>query len=96
MLSKIIEGDARKLAERIKKKGGKDLTSISENLVDQVWGKNRPSRPNEKVSVLDLEYAGKSVKDKLEQLRKELDKKKSAGFIICVTSLPQYACTIQG
>jgi len=36
--------------------------------------------------VLDLKYAGKGFEDKLEDLRKELEKKKSAGFIICECS----------
>lgn len=83
-LTDCISGDARKLAERIKKKGGKDLKAVNENLVDQVWGKDRPTRPNEKVCVLSVEYAGKSISEKLEQLRKDLDKKKSAGFIVCM------------
>ena len=56
---------------------------LETNLVDQVWGDSRPTRPNEKVSVLDLKYAGKGFEEKIEDLRKELDKKKSAGLVIC-------------
>lgn len=59
---------------------------IKTNLVDLVWGDDRPPRPNEKVSVLDIKYAGKTFQDKIEDLRKELDKKKSAGLIICTLS----------
>lgn len=75
--------DARKLAAKIKKKGGKDLKAVGDNLVDAVWGGKRPLRPNEKVTVLGTEYAGKKVSDKLADLRKELDKKKSTAFIVC-------------
>lgn len=75
--------DARKLAAKIKKKGGKDLKAIGDNLVDAVWGGKRPLRPNEKVTILGTEYAGKKVSDKLADLRKELDKKKSTAFIVC-------------
>ncbi|KAL8635988.1 MAG: hypothetical protein Q9228_006571 [Teloschistes exilis] len=78
----ITAPQARKLAEKIKKKGGASLVGIKENLVDLVWGDEQPSRPNEKVSVLDLKYAGKKFEEKIEDLRKELDKKKSAGLII--------------
>lgn len=79
--------EARKLTERIKKKGGAELVGVKANLVDLVWGDERPSRPNEKVSVLDIEYAGKNFEEKIEDLRKELDKKKSAGLIVCRLSI---------
>lgn len=51
--------------------------------MDIVWGKDKPSRPNEKVKVLKSEFAGKTFQEKLEDLRKELDKKKSAGLVVC-------------
>lgn len=56
---------------------------VQNNLVDQVWGNERPSRPNEKAKVLELEFSGKKYQEKIEDLRKELDKKKSAGLIVC-------------
>lgn len=56
---------------------------VQNNLVDQVWGNERPSRPNEKAKVLELEFSGKKFQEKIEDLRKELDKKKSAGLIVC-------------
>ncbi|KAM3073803.1 hypothetical protein ACMFMG_008428 [Clarireedia jacksonii] len=59
-----------------------DLVAIDENLVDLVWGSERPPRPQELVNVLGQGFAGKSVKSKLEDLRKELEKKKSSGFIV--------------
>lgn len=78
----IAAPDARKLAEKIKKKGGKELIAVEDNLVDQIWGKERPARPVEAVKVHDRKYAGKEVKTKLEELRKELEKKNSSGFIV--------------
>ncbi|KAL9046903.1 MAG: hypothetical protein Q9214_000385 [Letrouitia sp. 1 TL-2023] len=83
----ITAAEARKLTEKIQKKGGNTLIGISTNLVDQVWGSARPARPNEKVSVLDLKFAGKKFEEKIEDLRKELDKKKSAGLIVCESPL---------
>lgn len=74
--------DARKLAEKIKKKGGKDLVAVKDNLVDQVWGNDRPDRPNEPVKVHGQEYAGRAFGEKIEELRKELEKKKAAGFVV--------------
>lgn len=78
--------DARKLAEKLKKKTGGKLIGLTTNLVDEVWGKDRPSRTNEKARVLDLKFTGKKFQEKIEDLRKELEKKKSAGLIICSSS----------
>ncbi len=64
------------------------MISVNDNLVDVVWGKDKPSRPNEKVKVLGKEFAGKTFQEKLEDLRKELDKKKSAGLIVCTLNHP--------
>jgi Xaa-Pro aminopeptidase len=78
----ISAPEARKLTEKIKKRGGGDLVAIEENLVDQVWGENRPPMPSEPVKILPQHFSGKDVKTKLEELRKELEKKKSSGFIV--------------
>lgn len=58
--------------------------AVKDNLVDAVWGVEKPARPNEKVQVLPLQHAGKSFSAKIEALKKELDKKKSAGFVVCM------------
>jgi Xaa-Pro aminopeptidase len=78
----ISAPDARKLAEKIKKRGGQELIAIEENLVDQIWGEGRPPRPSEPVKVLAKQFAGKDVKTKLDELRKDLEKKKSSGFVV--------------
>lgn len=78
----ISAPEARKLAERIKKRGGGDLVAVEENLVDQVWGAARPPMPSEPVKILTQQFSGKDVKTKLDELRKELEKKKSSGFIV--------------
>lgn len=82
-----MTADARKLADKIKKKGG-SYKAVGENLIDRVWGKERPARPSNKVIVQPDKYAGKSFQDKLEDLRKELEKRKSAGFVVCKHFLP--------
>ncbi len=78
----ISATEARKLAEKIKKRGGQELLAIEENLVDIVWAETRPPRPSEPVKLLGQQFAGKDVKTKLEDLRKELEKRKSSGFIV--------------
>jgi Xaa-Pro aminopeptidase len=77
----VTAADARKLSEKIKKKGG-EYKALDQNLVDLVWGQKRPPRPSEKVRVQPIEYAGKSFEDKLSELRKELEKRKSLGFVV--------------
>ncbi|EKG15991.1 Creatinase [Macrophomina phaseolina MS6] len=78
----ITASDARKLAEKIKKKGGADLKSVRENLVDIVWGTSKPARPNEKVQVQPYEFSGKEFSEKLSDIRQDLTKRKSAGFVV--------------
>ncbi|KAF2756160.1 aminopeptidase-like protein [Pseudovirgaria hyperparasitica] len=78
----ITAPDARKLADKIKKKGGSGLVAVKDNLVDAVWGSAKPSRPVEPVKVQPIEFAGKNTEEKLADLRKELEKKKSAGFVV--------------
>ncbi|KAJ5381572.1 Xaa-Pro aminopeptidase P [Penicillium cataractarum] len=82
--SLITASGARKLAETLEKNGS-SLVGIQQNLVDLVWGKDRPSRPREKVRAHPVKYAGKSFQEKVADLRKELEMKKKAGFVIyCV------------
>ncbi|KAI0480789.1 putative Xaa-pro aminopeptidase P [Xylariaceae sp. FL0804] len=78
----LTSGVAKKLAEKIQKSGGKDLIPVAKNLVDSVWGAEKPAPPREPVIVLDQKYSGKDVKEKLSDLRKELEKKKSPGFVV--------------
>jgi Xaa-Pro aminopeptidase len=79
----IVIASARKLAETLEKNGSK-LVGIDKNLVDLVWGKERPSKPSEKVKVHPAEYAGKPFQEKIADLRKELKTKKRAGFVVCM------------
>jgi Xaa-Pro aminopeptidase len=78
----ITSADARRLAEALKKAARGSLVGVKENLVDRVWGADRPARPVEKVQVLSEKYSGKDFRSKLEDLRKVLDKKEAAGIII--------------
>lgn len=83
MLPLISTADARKLEEKIKKKGGRALSAITTNLVDIVWGNERPKPPNGEVKPLPVKFSGKESSKKIEDLRKELEKKRGAGLIIC-------------
>lgn len=77
----ITASDARKLSKTLKQKSNAKLVGVEENLVDKIW-KDRPVRPAERVIVLPEKYSGKKYQEKLTELRKELDKKKTAGMVV--------------
>lgn len=92
----ISAPDARKLAEKIKKRGGQDLVALEKNLVDMVWGNSRPAKPSEPVKILTQRFSGVEVKAKLEELRKELEKKKSSGFIVSMLDEVAWLFNLRG
>jgi len=65
------------------------VTNIKENLVDLVWT-DRPAQPNGKLIPLGIEYSGKSIDDKLADLRKIFEEKEVDGYIL--TALDEVAC----
>lgn len=76
---------ARELAETLKKNGS-SLVGVQENLVDLVWGNDRPERPSELVKIHPDKFSGKSFQEKISDLRKELETKKKAGLVICMVA----------
>jgi Xaa-Pro aminopeptidase len=91
----VTAGDARKFGEKIKKKGG-EYKAVDENLIDVVWGDKRPARPSEKVIVHPMEYSGRSFTDKIADLRKELEKRKSLGFVVSMLDEIAWLFNIRG
>jgi Xaa-Pro aminopeptidase len=80
--SLIGSSTAEKLDEKIKQSGGSGLEAVLDNLVDLVWGEERPAKPSESVVLLAEKYAGMDTKAKLADLRKEVEKKKARGFVV--------------
>ncbi|RAL67765.1 hypothetical protein DID88_008495 [Monilinia fructigena] len=78
----ISAPDARKLLEKVKKRGGRDLIPVEENLVDLVWGTIDLLAQRSRSRFWHEDLLGKDVKAKLQDLRAELHKKKSSGFIV--------------
>lgn len=71
-------------SEKFKKN---EITIKSVNLVDRVWGNDRPERPTNEVKYLDLKYSGQSTKDKIAAIRKEMGDLK----LMLVTALDEVA-----
>lgn len=61
-----------------------------------MWGDARPVRPQEKVKPLQLEFTGKSLSEKIVDLRKELEKKKSAGLVISMLDEVAWLYNLRG
>jgi Xaa-Pro aminopeptidase len=53
------------------------LDTAHENLIDPIWGDERPAIPTSKFRVHPLEYAGMTVADKVAKIRKEMTEKKA-------------------
>lgn len=64
--------EAQQLDKELSSTGSK-LVYVTENPVDHIRSTDRPSRPSEPIKVHPIQYAGKSVKSKLSELRKACD-----------------------
>lgn len=79
--SLISIGDYNTIVPTLSKNSA--LVPISKNLVDEIWA-DKPKRPAEPI-VVHEKHAGKSMQDKLEEIRKELRKKKENwGMVIAL------------
>ncbi len=73
------QSDFKKLEEALKRK---EIKFIEEyDLVGELW-EDRPELPKSKAFVLDIKYAGKTAREKIEEVRKEMDKKGVAYFLL--------------
>lgn len=61
-------------------KVGSSLVPVA-NLVDLIW-ENRPARPASKLMTLSTKTTGRTHSEKIQQLRKDLEKKGVAGFVV--------------
>jgi Xaa-Pro aminopeptidase len=92
----LTSSTAEKLAESIKRKGGRDLAAITENLVDIVWAGDKPPRKHMPVNLLHQKYAGKDTRTKLEELRKELAKKQLDCFVVSMLDEVAWLFNLRG
>lgn len=76
-----VSVDTAQKWERAFAKKQQKLVQTPKNLVDEVW-KNQPPAETNPVVVHPLEFAGRSVADKLKKLREKLVKEKSRAMII--------------
>lgn len=72
------------------------LHPVKPNFVDLVWGSDRPDRPEQSIKPLSLEFTGKPLGEKIEDLRKELETKKSAGLVISMLDEVAWLYNLRG
>ncbi|KAF9959557.1 hypothetical protein BGZ72_009392 [Mortierella alpina] len=72
--------DAYKLEADLAKVGS-SLVPTTANLVDLIW-EGRPARPASKLMTLSTKTTGRTHTEKIQQLRKDLEKKGVAGFVV--------------
>ncbi|KAF9620271.1 hypothetical protein IFM89_011006 [Coptis chinensis] len=83
-----VSVDTAQRWENIFAKKQQRLVQLSVNLVDEVW-KSRPPAETNPVIVHPIEYAGRTVAEKLTELREKLTKEKACGIIF--TALDEVA-----
>ena len=66
-----------------------------EDLIDKIW-KDRPAISKEPIWILDEKYAGKSAKDKIAQLRSDMEKEKANVHIITTLDDIAWLLNIRG
>jgi Xaa-Pro aminopeptidase len=67
--------------EELLKPKSSTLIPLPHNLIDRIWTE-RPSRPQNEIFSLSFEYAGKSSKEKITQLREHLESKKASATVV--------------
>ena len=60
---------------------GLELVTITQNLVDTVWGSDKPPMPQEKVFIHEVKYSGLTVQEKYAKVAAKLAKKVDALLI---------------
>lgn len=98
---------ARELKKKLKNAGKGKLVAVEGNLVDSVWGKARPPRPEHPVFVLPDKFTGLSLispaltlgkpfQEKLTELRKELAEKKTSGMVVSMLDEVAWLFNLRG
>uniref|UniRef100_A0A060TCM0 ARAD1D43846p n=1 Tax=Blastobotrys adeninivorans TaxID=409370 RepID=A0A060TCM0_BLAAD len=79
----ISYGQVEELQKILESKGvGDALIPIKENLIDTVWGEERPSRSKDSIFALSREYTGRDFEDKIAELQKEVSKQGGTAIVL--------------
>jgi Xaa-Pro aminopeptidase len=65
------------------------------NLIDEIWGTDRPAIPTSPFRIHPIEYAGTSVETKVTQIRNEMQTKKSTIAVFSTLDDVAYLCNLR-
>mmetsp|Transcript_23698 Transcript_23698/g.26597 ORF Transcript_23698/g.26597 Transcript_23698/m.26597 type:complete len:716 (-) Transcript_23698:3025-5172(-) len=72
-----------------------ELITSHPNLIDPIWGDERPPIPHNPFRVHPLEYAGMTVEDKVAEIREEMESKKVTMAVFCTLDDVAYLLNIR-
>jgi len=72
------------------------LTAVNGNLIDIVWGDDRPKMPSFPLLVLDVKYSGKSVEDKFKVIREKMKEKGAEMLLTTALDSIAWALNLRG
>ncbi|KAJ2251855.1 hypothetical protein GGI13_003610 [Coemansia sp. RSA 455] len=78
----LSSAEGTSLKKTLNARGNGDLVAIEENLVDIVWGSQRPPRPQDKVFIHDVKYAGEAHMDKITRVRAGFESLDTDGLVV--------------
>ncbi|XP_037953198.1 xaa-Pro aminopeptidase 2-like [Teleopsis dalmanni] len=73
-----------------------ELTKINNNLVDLIWGSERPSPITMQITVQERLYAGDRWEDKVSELRRQLESHKCDAMVVTSLTEIAYLLNIRG
>ena len=87
--------EVERLESALKGKGIK-LRPVARNLVDRLWGRERPAAPSSPVSVHPLKLAGRSAHDKIADIQAKLKADGQDAVILTLSDSIAWAFNIRG
>ena len=87
--------EVERLETALKAKGI-ELRPASRNLVDRVWGRDRPAAPFNQVTVHPVKLAGKSAPDKIADIQRRLKADSHDAVILTLSDSIAWAFNIRG
>lgn len=72
------------------------MVPLNQNLVDVVWGEDRPSHPKNPIYTLDQEYSGETHTDKIKRLRNEITKQGAKAMVVTMLDEVAWLFNLRG
>jgi len=90
----VSAGTALALSRRLRFKNAKLETSC--DLIGQVWGKERPAMPAEKIFTLAKKWTGESAEERIERVRAAMKAKKADVLVLTALEDPCWLLNVRG